>query len=269
MERLEATADEESGRDHVRHARRERGEMQRRRLKDLAKGAVRAALAEVGVELRSIRTLPDHLECLRGLGIRTVLDVGANTGQFVRRVRRLLPEAAIHAFEPLPTAYASLARLAARDPLVTAHAFALGESDAEADMQVNVYSPSSSLLRMNETAAREFPYIAAKGFLKINVRSLDRFAQERRLEGPIFVKLDVQGFEDRVVRGGSDTLARAVALLSEVTFVPLYEGQVLFTELYAGLRGLGFHCAGMFDNIVGSGGRILQSDALFLRGTGE
>lgn len=59
--------------------------------------------------------------------------------------------------------------------------------------------------------------------------------------GPLdLLKIDVQGSELTIFQNGRRTLAGAVAVHTEVSFVPLYEGQPLFGEVDAELRAQGF-----------------------------
>ena len=78
------------------------------------------------------------------------------------------------------------------------------------------------------------------------VKRLDDFIIENNiwLEKEILVKIDVQGVEDKVIRGGIETLKKAKIVITEVEFVELYEGQVLFDGIYEQLNKLGFKFKG-------------------------
>jgi hypothetical protein len=81
-----------------------------------------------------------------------------------------------------------------------------------------------------------------------------------------FIKIDVQGFESEVLKGAQHTLARAAGVHVELSFVPLYEGQSLFQDLWHHLSSLGFEPWAFFpaftDNTTG---RMLQIDGVFFR----
>ncbi|HEY1311572.1 MAG TPA: FkbM family methyltransferase [Pseudolabrys sp.] len=55
-----------------------------------------------------------------------------------------------------------------------------------------------------------------------------------------FLKIDVQGSELAVFRNGRNKLDHAVAIQTEVSFLPLYVGQPVFGDIDLELRGLGF-----------------------------
>ena len=96
--------------------------------------------------------------------------------------------------------------------------------------------------------------------------TLDGWATGRDLAAPMLVKMDVQGFEDRVIRGAPETLARASAVISEVSFAGLYEGQPLFEDILDLMRSLHFRCGGMLGGFSDlDTGEMLEADALFIR----
>ena len=57
------------------------------------------------VHLGELLKLQEHRKWLQAANIRTVVDVGANAGQFSSAIRCFVPEAQIYAFEPLPDCY--------------------------------------------------------------------------------------------------------------------------------------------------------------------
>jgi FkbM family methyltransferase len=223
---------------------------------------INSLIAPLGVEVR--RPIQPHY--LRDLGIRTVLDVGANIGQFAGRARKILPEATIHSFEPLPQVYRELRRLAEHDHLMFVHETALGDADGETEMHENAFSPSSSLLPMTQAHVHAFPGTASTRSVRVPVTRLDAWASTRELLEPVMLKLDVQGYEDRVLTGGEMTLKRVRALIVETSFRELYQGQLLFDDLHSLLCRFGFRCAGFEDvSRDRDSGMTLQADALFLR----
>jgi len=100
----------------------------------------------------------------------------------------------------------------------------------------------------------------------IDVRRLDTVAIGLPVEDELLVKIDVQGYEDRVILGGKGVLSRASVIIVETSFASLYERQPLFGEVYSLLNGMGFRYHGSLDQTVSSlDGAILQADALFTR----
>ena len=101
---------------------------------------------------------------------------------------------------------------------------------------------------------------------KIEVRRLSDVAKELKLRDPVLLKLDVQGFEDKVIKGGEDVVARAKIIIVEVSFQTLYQGGPLFDDIYRLLIARGFTYQGNFEQLVSPTDRqVLQADAIFCR----
>ena len=96
--------------------------------------------------------------------------------------------------------------------------------------------------------------------------TLDAITEDGPFAHPTFIKLDVQGYELEVLRGGARSLESAEAVLMEVNLLRLHEGAPLFHESaeYMGKRGFQLYdlCSLIrrpFD------GAVWQADVIFLR----
>lgn len=198
----------------------------------------------------------------------TLLDIGANTGQFAHLARVLLPHARIISFEPLRDCFEVLQQ---QSTLLSPHEvlpFALGEHDGVTTIHRNAFSPSSSLLPMQELHTDELPQTAKTVAEEIEIRTLDGLADSLALSDPLVVKIDVQGYTLPVLRGGPVTIRRAAAVVAEVSVQPLYHGETTFDEVYSLMKQWGFAFRGNIDQwSSGRDGRILQCDCLFERVT--
>ena len=201
------------------------------------------------------------------LDIQTIFDVGANSGQFSRMMAAVRPNAKIHAMEPLPDCYEKLAGLAREGLQVTAHRTAVGARTGMIEMHRNVYPDSSSIRVMKDIHREQFPFTAGiDQALQAPITTLDEIGSRTSIVDNVFVKVDVQGYEDEVLRGGREIVSRAKAVVLEVSFVPLYEHAPTFDEIYSTMKSYGHTFAGCLDQLVGPlDGAILQGDALFLR----
>ncbi|HEX8336357.1 MAG TPA: FkbM family methyltransferase [Pyrinomonadaceae bacterium] len=241
-------------------------------LRRIAKGFVNRAAGRWGMELayKHVLERPElRRDWLKRLPVRTVLDIGANDGDFAAEIRELLPEARIYSFEPLPDAHAALVARMRGDGRFRAFNFALGAVDSRARINRSSFSPSSSLLPMLDLHTQAWPHTAGGAAEEVEVRRLD--AQQLDAEPELLVKMDVQGFEDKVIEGGRETLGRAAYVVTEVSFARLYEGQPLFEDIYRLLSGMGFAYRGSLWQLPDPrDGRPLQADAVFVRaGAGE
>jgi FkbM family methyltransferase len=202
----------------------------------------------------------------QGLLPRTVLDVGANTGQFAVASAKLFPNVRVRSFEPVPECFEELRENVRGLGNVVAYPLALGESEGEVSFHVNAYSHSSSALPLTQAHREAFPDARETRTTTVKVSTLDRVFAGTELPRPVLLKLDVQGYEARVLRGGAETLKHVDYVVLEASFKPLYEGEMLFMDVVRLMEGHGFR----FERPVGwlaapRSREILQMDALFVR----
>jgi len=223
-------------------------------------------IRSTGWEVRRLDRNPSQsLLGLRRHDIRTVVDVGANTGQFAREYLALFPRARVMSYEPLASAFEGLSQWAATEPRVTAFNVAVGDAEGKLQMYEHVHqNVSSSLLPVTQTSIDIWPAQAEQRRVDVRVATLDELLRGAPLDREVLVKLDVQGYEDRVIRGAGQTLRQATAAIVEVNLDTLYEGQARFTDIVAGLDAAGLQYAGSLDQVIYSDGHVIAFDALFL-----
>ena len=203
---------------------------------------------------------------LQKYDIKTVVDIGANEGQFATEFTAIFPSAKLHSFEPLNAPFNLLKNRFANNNNVTVYNFALGEKEEVLVMNLNEFTPSSSFLRMNESHTESFTYAVNTTQCNIQVKRLDDIAASLNLTEPFLVKIDVQGFEDKVLTGGLETIKKASIIIVEVSFKELYENQPLFDKIYQTVTKLGFNYSGNFEQLLSPAtNEILQADALFIK----
>jgi FkbM family methyltransferase len=208
----------------------------------------------------------EHDDLLVGRSFRTVVDVGANVGQFAIWAAESLGAARIICVEPFPGAVMRLREVASglAPCRVDVVAGALGSTPGLRTLHVTAAIDSSSLLPVtaaaqNRTALHETGTEEVEVLLGDNVLSDD-------FGGPLLVKLDVQGTEMDVLTGMPKLLAKADAVLVEVSFTPLYDGQSDPSAVVAHLLGAGFALTGV-ARVPGSSSlwALDQADLLFER----
>jgi FkbM family methyltransferase len=198
--------------------------------------------------------------------ISSVLDIGANTGQFAQMIHKLLPNAVIFSFEPIDTCYQELIKNMADVPNFRAFNYALGDTDTNMQMHVKDFTPSSSLLPMADLHVQAFPYTANEHIEEVKIRRLNEVARELDFDGNVLVKIDVQGYEDKVIRGGQNVISQAKVLIVETTFERLYDGQPLWKDIFDLLSNMGFIYMGNFSQMKSPlDGSILQADSIFVK----
>ncbi len=195
----------------------------------------------------------------------TIIDGGANIGQFARAVIENYPSARIVSFEPLPD-IAEKYRANLRDEkTVEVIAAALGNRRGHITFHRNVHSHSSSALALADRHKNAFPDAVQLEDLEVPIVTLDQALRGQRMKGPVLLKLDLQGYEMEALKGARNTLKHVDAILLETAFDPLYENEVVFSDIDLYLRKKGFYFSRALDFMKDRKGDIVQMDALFLR----
>lgn len=198
--------------------------------------------------------------------INTIIDIGASIGQFAFRMHKLIPHANVYSFEPLIDSFEQLCEKTKNNPKFKCFNFALGNEQGRKLIFHNKYSESSSLLPMEQLHAEAFPFTKDAAQEYIEIRTLDAAAESMKLDKEILIKIDVQGFEDKVILGGEKTIGQAKILIVETSFETLYKGQPLFDNIYSMLTSRGFIFKGCEDTLYNpKDGRILQCNSIFVR----
>lgn len=226
---------------------------------------IRKPLNLIGLDIKKFRPEIDYLKFLERYGIKTVLDIGANTGQFAKEIRGKLPQAKIYSYEPIKESFNKLNENMAKDKNFKSFNFALGNKNEHLEMNKSDYTPSSSILKMSGIHKTLFPHTKENQPERIEVKKLDDIASSLSFENEILIKADVQGFEDKVIEGGKETFKRAKILLIETSFVELYENQPLFADIYEKLKNLCFTYKGSISQKINKKGEVVFEDSLFLR----
>lgn len=197
-----------------------------------------------------------------------VIDVGANDGGFARGLRGFGYRGRVVSFEPGRAAFAALCEGSRNDGGWTCHQLCVGAEDTTSVIHIADNSgASSSLLSMLPNHALAAPDSAYTHDEPIQVRRLDTLAADLGRDwGRPALKVDTQGYEQRVLEGCGLWLDEVVALRIELSIVPLYEGGWLWQEATDWLYERGFALAGLEPGFSDPRtGRLLQFDGLFVR----
>lgn len=208
------------------------------------------------------------LQGLQKFHVDLVLDIGANTGQFVQEMRSVGYAGKVVSFEPLSDAHLQLTRNASSDGKWQIHdRGAIGDTEGVIKINIAGNSQSSSILPMmdaHSSAAVDSAYIASE---TTPIRTLDTVAPSYlNAAKNLFIKIDTQGYEWQVLNGGPETLKLARGLLLELSLLPLYDGQRLWRQIIDRLESEGFTLWALQKGFTDPrDGRTLQMDAIFFR----
>jgi len=252
---------------------RKRLRQERDRLKTQL-GEVQSELSAMSQENSRLREQPSApgqtlrlLAYMDRYGVELVLDVGANTGQFAESLRQVGFGGMIVSFEPQSGAFKALQVKCNRDDSWFCHRLALGDTDGQAMINISENSVSSSLLPVCKWTVEAERSIAYRDQEAVLVRRLDAVVPELTDAKSIFLKVDAQGFESRVIEGARTIIDRFAMVQLEVAWTPSYEGQAELGVMVGLMNGLGFQPIQVDPAWTDSAGIIREIDVVFARPT--
>jgi FkbM family methyltransferase len=199
--------------------------------------------------------------------INLVFDVGANEGQYAKSLRQAGFKGRIVSFEPVSFVYKNLANSAKGDSLWQTCNIALGDFDGTGEINISGNSYSSSFLPIGQThvqCAPESIYVSKE---RVIVKRIDSVIDDYCLPGEtLFLKIDSQGYEKRIIDGAGLSLNRLKGVQMEVSLVPLYDGETLLTEMIDLMSDKSYVLIDIEPGFYNPHtGQLLQVDCIFFR----
>jgi FkbM family methyltransferase len=215
---------------------------------------------------------PFHFRFVRmiqRLGIDTVIDIGANTGQFAEELRAARFAGTILSVEPLGAAYAQLLAASQPDDTWTPVRAAVSSEPGTLTLNVSGNSVSSSVLDMLPLHSDAVPSSSYVSTEEVRATTVDQLMADYSLQpGSSLLKIDVQGFEQSVLDGASATLGSFAAVQMELSLAPLYAGGALMPEMVARMEAAGFDLWLTEPAFIDpETGRMYQCDGVFVNRT--
>ena len=206
----------------------------------------------------------EHDAFFKHFDFRTIVDIGANTGQFSLVMRKNFPQADIYSFEPLQKPFKRFVKLFENDRNVKAFNNAIGPYVTDTEINVSARDDSSSVLPISDLQNQIFPGTAAVRTEKILMGPLNDYLREDEIKGPSLLKLDVQGFELDALKGCQEFLRRFDMVYCECSFVELYVGQAFASEVISYMSGSNFRLEGCNNVAYDHEGKTVQADCIFI-----
>jgi FkbM family methyltransferase len=205
--------------------------------------------------------------------VDTVFDVGANDGQYADLLRRYIGyEGLIVSFEPIPELAAKLEQRAKQDPKWVVYRMALGDEDGRLPLTVSASSVFSSFLDADsEQGVDDFDRaMTPQRRVEVEVRRLDgllpEIARQHQMRN-IYLKVDTQGFDQRVIAGAGAAMERFCGVQSEMSLLPIYKGQPDAWTSLDTFRSKGFEITGLFPVSRDRHLRLIEFDCVMVRGS--
>lgn len=204
----------------------------------------------------------------RRLNVNLVIDVGANSGQYVDEIRSHGYAGRVVSFEPASEAFARLQDTCRADPLWTARRQAVGAEAGTAMLNIAANEgKSSSLLAQKQFEFGTTTAMRYVGTETVEVTTLAEVGEGLLEDGDrVFLKIDVQGAELAVLEGTGPFLENVLAVETELALFPLYEDHSDWRKVCDRLAGLGFVFFAVDPGYTDwESGRLVEMDALFVR----
>ncbi|MFN0217618.1 MAG: FkbM family methyltransferase [Hyphomicrobium sp.] len=180
----------------------------------------------------------------RQFGIDFVIDAGAHSGQFASTLYGYGGfKGEVHSFEPVKKYYDVLASYLHHYQGWKAYNAALGDVPGPSEIFVGKgHGGTSSLLPQTEALEKFAPDVVLGAPERILVRRVDEAFGDvlRDPKRRVMLKLDVQGFEERVLKSTGEFIPNLKLVVMELSGIPLYEGQCRLGEACSMMEELGF-----------------------------
>jgi FkbM family methyltransferase len=185
-------------------------------------------------------SIADVIGGLADLPLINIIDVGANPESGAKGPYQMLIDnslAALVGFEPDPVCFAKLQAI--KGPRETYYPFAVGDGKRH-QLRICVESGMNSLLPPNFALLDLLHYhgiwAQVRSLVDVDTKRLDDIPE---IEAMDYLKIDIQGSEMLVFENAAERLKDCLVVHTEAMFVPMYEGQPLFSEQELFLRKLG------------------------------
>ncbi len=158
--------------------------------------------------------------------IRIVLDIGAHKGEFLNHIKKIKSIRKVYSLEPQKKIFNELLKEIDNKKFF-AYNIAISNNNGKQKMQINDFSMTSTLSKLNEKS--QYYKIKnlivgnkKKKFEYIKTEKLDFFTKKRKLKKIDLLKIDTEGHELNVVKSGLKTLKKTKYLLVEFRQNDLY-----------------------------------------------
>ena len=185
-----------------------------------------------------------------------IFDVGGNSGQSILKFKKIFKNPIIHSFEPIKSEYKKMEDMFACDENVFLNNFALGEKEELKEFNITAKSSNSSFnkiktgtnwlkKRKEENLSNTENFIIKKEIVKIN--TIDKYCLEKKIDQIDLIKIDTQGYEDKVLQGSKSTFEKekVKAIVTEIMFDNVYEKYFSFSDIEKHVLPFNFRMVGI------------------------
>ena len=185
-----------------------------------------------------------------------IFDVGANKGQTVEKYIGIFDGPVIHAFEPLGLEFNKMYKKFKNSKNVFLNNYALGDKNEIKEFNITAGPENSSFNQINQGTdwlkkrSKQFK-TTEKNYItsteKVKIKTLDDYCKYNNIERIDLLKIDTQGYEDKVLEGSENTIKnnKINAIVAEIMFDDVYNKYLSFSDIEKFILPYNFRMVGI------------------------
>lgn len=205
------------------------------------------------------RTIFKDVKNIIGNGPVSIIDAGSNDGLYSLLFRMYFPNSTIYAFEPNPEV--KLIKQIKNDERVKVFHVALGDKNEQQKMYV--YEDTS--LSKSSSISKPIMEDRKMKTIDITVTTLDTWMRKESINNIDILKLDLEGYDLKALRGSTSLFPKIKVIIIEVLFHKRYEETSTFFDINEFLSKNGFEFFNLYDIGIDINGRLNVGNAVFIK----
>ena len=224
---------------------------------------IKKIINKLGFDLRRIEQSPEvkklNLDNLLKDKISNnpiIFDIGGNKGQSIEKYLKIFDKPIIHSFEPIKSEFDYMYSKFKNNKNIFLNNCALGDKTEKKEFNVTAKTGNSSFnkinpgtdwlkLRSKQYNTSEEGYVTS--IQKVNVIKLDDYCKDNNVGVIDLVKIDTQGYEDKVLEGSLNSIKqnKIKAIVTEIMFDNVYEKYFSFSDIEKFIIPYNFRMVGL------------------------
>lgn len=191
-----------------------------------------------------------------------IIDVGAHQGESIKRFKKLFLDPEIHSFEPQVKQFKILKKL--KSDKIYLNNCGIGSKNENKNIFINSETAASSYLNL-KNEENYFRNIKTINKEQTVLKTIDYYLNEKKIIFVDLMKIDVQGYENEVLKGAINSLEKIHLIEIEIVFVNYYEQKNSFYEIEKILTNHNFELFSLSSlNLNKSDDSLRNLDALYI-----
>ena len=204
-----------------------------------------------------------------------IIDIGANKGQSIEKFSNLFDKSVIHSFEPVTKEFDELKKKFGGKKNIFLNNYAIGDKKEKKYLNITAKTENSSFNKINlgtdwikkrskEYSVNENEYIEHQQ--EVDLDTLDNYCNENNIDNIDILKIDTQGYEDKVLEGCFKLIQKNKIgiIITEIMFDNVYDKYFSFSDIEKFLIPNNFRMVGI--NLINNNlfsGLLFVADVMY------